>query len=457
MKRGFLISFLLLFSNLFSFQSANKFLNFSDIHFDPFYDTTLVPQLARSNHTEWESILLNSESKNFSSYGSDCNYFLLRSALDEMSSRITDPDFIIITGDFMSHNFNDDFERYSHIKNTDSLNDFIAKTIKFITQQITNFFPTTTIFPMVGNDDAYCGNYMIDPGGPFLKMLGDVWEPMVNIKGNNLNFSEDFSKAGYCVVNFPGEENFKMIILNTIYFSTKYRNLCGDTLLDPGADELVWLSETLEQCRLNGKMVWLSYHIPPGVDIYSTITGTGSCEEKIFPSWDQKYNSEFLKIINEYSSIINSGFAGHFHRDDFRIFYNGNVPVSYLHITPSISPIYGNNPAYQIITYNKSDMQLSNYETYYLKNLNVTDSAYWTIEYDFQTAYNQSQISPVSLNNIRSLILTDSVYRSRYIRYYTGDNPKTFSKDYSNWFYNWCGLGHLSIEDYADCFCSELK
>ncbi|MEO6694153.1 MAG: hypothetical protein ABIY50_09905, partial [Ignavibacteria bacterium] len=127
-----------------------KFLNFSDIHFDPFYDTTLVMELAGSDYTEWESIFSKSENKNYSSYGSDCNYFLLKSALSEMSARIPFPEFIIITGDFMSHNFNEKFEKYSGIKNTDSLNLFIEKTIKFTTSMISKYFPSTTVFPTVG-------------------------------------------------------------------------------------------------------------------------------------------------------------------------------------------------------------------------------------------------------------------------------------------------------------------
>ncbi|MEO6694769.1 MAG: hypothetical protein ABIY50_06710, partial [Ignavibacteria bacterium] len=346
------------------------------------------------------------------------------------------------------------FEKYSGIKNTDSLNLFIEKTIKFTTSMISKYFPSTTVFPTVGNDDAYCGNYMIDPGGPFLKMLGEAWEPIVNAGGNNLSFKEDFSKGGYCIVNMPGRNKYKMLILNTVFFSTKYKNLCGDTLLDPGTDELTWLKKTLDECKLNNQKVWLSYHIPPGVDIYATIADTGSCEEKPFPSWDKKYNLEFIRIIHKYSSIIYSSFAGHFHRDDFRVLHNTIRPVSYIHITPSISPIYGNNPAYQIISYNKSSFQLLNYETYYLKNLNVSDSAYWTFEYDFQTAYDQSQISPESMSAVRSLIWSDSVYRSRYILYYTANNPKAFPKDYNNWIYNYCGLASLEIKNYANCLCA---
>jgi len=431
----------------------SKFLNFSDVHFDPFYDTTLVGKLIQSEYTQWESIYESSEIKSLSSYGSDSNFPLFKSAMEEMRSRISDPDFIIITGDFMGHNFNEEYEEYSGIKNTDSLDLFIKKTIQFCTAFIVKHFPNTVIFPMVGNDDSYCGNYMVEPNGDFLKMLGEVWEPLVNKGVKNKSFEDDFSKGGYCLLDFPGTDDYKLIILNTIFFSSNYQNLCGDSLDDPGADELVWLERTLKKCRDDNDKVWISYHIPPGIDIYGTINGKGDCEQKIFPTWKKKYNDEFLKIMTDHDDIIKSGFAGHFHRDDFRIFYENGSPVSYIHLTPSISPIYQNNPAYQVLEYDKSKFELINYKTYYLND--ITGSADWTFEYDFQNTYRQSSISANTLNTISKLIFSDSTYRKSYIELYTSRDRKAFPKDYINWKYNWCGFRNLTVEDFAECICKD--
>ncbi|MDQ3021556.1 MAG: metallophosphoesterase [Bacteroidota bacterium] len=458
MKKDFLILVFLFFAvSSQGFQELNerKFLNFSDIHFDPYYDTTLVKELIIADYKEWENIFLKSDIKYFSRYGSDSNFPLLLSTLEEMKRVIPRPDFIIITGDFLAHNFNENYEEYSGSDNKDSLNYFIEKTMKFITRMLTKYFPVTTIFPSVGNDDSYCGNYMIEPNAPFLKMLSEIWEPLVNRNGLNESFRSTFSKGGYCILNFPEGENYKMLILNTVFFSTNYKNLCGDTLQDPGAEELRWLRETLKQCKNSNQKVWLSYHIPTGIDIYGTIHGKGNCEEKIFTTWKKKYNEEFLKIINEYWMIINAGFAGHFHRDDFRIFYDEGIPISYIHITPSISPVYGNNPAYHIIQYNPANFELQNYRTYFLKNLAGNDSAYWTSEYDFQKTYKQDFVSAASLSTVSNLIFTDSSYRAEYINYYTAGDKITYESDYSTWFYNWCGFGYLTKDDYVKCLCAD--
>ncbi|HMS34651.1 MAG TPA: metallophosphoesterase [Ignavibacteria bacterium] len=468
MKKIFhpLLLILLFFISSFAQEiRENKFLTFSDIHFDPYYDTTLVSELIKKDFNEWEKVFSGSQIQKINGYGKDSNFPLFRSAMTEMKQRIPDPDFIVITGDFMSHDFNENYKKYSGIEDTDSLNQFIKKTIQFVTSYIVKFYPATLIFPMVGNDDAYCGNYMIEPESNFLKLLSEEWAPLVNgnhpwefqVNGEGINrsFSKDFLKGGYCLLNFPEKNNFRMIILNTVFFATNYVNQCGDTLQDPGEEELLWLRNTLKQCRDSGNKVWLSYHIPPGIDIYGTINGKGDCEEKIFSTWKEKYNKEFLNIVKEYSETILAQFAGHFHRDDFRIIYDKERPVSYIHITPSVSPIYGNNPSYQIIEYDKKNFELLNYQTYFLNDNSDTDSSHWKFEYDFKTGYKQPSVSPEAYDNISKLIFADSTYREKYVGYYRSGDMETFNRDYKNWLYNWCGFGHLTVEEYFQCMCQD--
>ena len=459
MKQILLILILCFNSNSFSLSTDNegRFLNFSDIHFDPYYDSTLFNQLVESDFTEWENIFENSSVKTVSSYGRDCNYHLLKSSLEEMKLKITDPDFIIITGDFMSHDFNEQYEHFAGKKNTKELNLFISKTIKFVTAYISKYYPGELIFPTVGNDDAFCGDYMIEPGGEFLKMTGETWEPWVNYNKINQNFKNDFSRGGYCILDFPGNEKVKMIILNTVFFSYKYENECGDTSLNPGLDEIIWLEENLERCRRRDQKVYLSYHIPPGADIYGTIHNKADCKNKFFKSWKDEYTTAFTKLISDYSSVIVAGFAGHFHRDDFRLFYNGDTPVSYLMITPSISPIYVNNPSFKIFEYDKNDFTLKNSSSYFLNDPTESSPSVWNFQYDFSTAYGQNNISTENLFNVYNLIRTDTLIRSNYIKYYTASDSSSYEADLSNWRYNLCGIGNYTLQDYSECLCSDSQ
>jgi hypothetical protein len=90
-----------------------------------------------------------------------------------------------------------------------------------------------------------------------------------------------------------------------------------------------------------------------------------------------------------------------------------------------------------------------------LKNFTAADSAYWTFEYDFKKSFEQSSVSPASLNNVSELIFADSTFRKKYIKFYMSDNEQTYPDDYSNWFYNWCGFGNMTIEEYAECMCRD--
>jgi len=69
------------------------FLLLSDIHFDPYADTTLVPKLAEAPVDQWTSIFESSSLKAFSIYGKDTDYPLLASTMEETA----EPDFPTIT------------------------------------------------------------------------------------------------------------------------------------------------------------------------------------------------------------------------------------------------------------------------------------------------------------------------------------------------------------------------
>lgn len=444
-----LIEFILVSNG--NLPAQNKFLNFSDIHFDPFYDTTLVKKLDREGFDEWESILKTSKLKTFSPYGKDCNYFLFKSTLAQMKSRIPHPDFIIITGDFMSHKFNENYEHFAG--SSGKLFRFVEKTIRFTNFMITKYFPKTQIIVTLGNDDSYCGNYMVEPEGKFIKMFYDTWKESINKHADNMD-NKLLKKFGYGMVNLNDIEKGKMIILNTIYFSTNYKNTCGNYADDPGSDELIWLNKTLRKCKDRNYKVWMSFHIPPGIDIYGTIHGKGSCQQKIFPTWKKNYNEKFLEIISEYSSIINSTFAGHFHRDDFRVIMKDNNPVSFISITPSISPIYGNNPSYKVFQYDKTTFSLTDYDGYYIEGL-TTSKPEWRFGYNFRETYLQNSINSKSMYDVSEKIFKDSTYKTNYIRFYSSGNPKAFSGDYKDWIYNWCALTELTSEEYQKCFCSD--
>lgn len=145
--------------------------------------------------------------------------------------------------------------------------------------------------------------------------------------------------------------------------------------------------------------------------------------------------------------------AGHTHADDFRVIYgHDSVPATAILITPAISPLFGNNPGFKVLTYDSATMGLLNYRTQYLPIDQL--ATVWTREYDFQQAYNVSGgINPMTLSKLRMRIAGDSAYRSRYIRYYSVSNPTSKEITATNWLAFWCGMGNLSKKEFAACYC----
>ena len=62
-------------------MNQRRFLNFSDLHFNPCFDQSIIPDLVQSPAADWPDIFERSQQKSLSSYHQDSNYFLLLSFL----------------------------------------------------------------------------------------------------------------------------------------------------------------------------------------------------------------------------------------------------------------------------------------------------------------------------------------------------------------------------------------
>ncbi|HUR83263.1 MAG TPA: hypothetical protein VM733_21070, partial [Thermoanaerobaculia bacterium] len=77
---------------------GETFLSVSDVHFNPFSDPALVPKLEAADVAEWQGILASSGTTTFTTYGSDINDALFRSAVGEMHTQLPSPAFVLISG-----------------------------------------------------------------------------------------------------------------------------------------------------------------------------------------------------------------------------------------------------------------------------------------------------------------------------------------------------------------------
>ena len=439
-------------------SGAGLVVSISDIHFNPFYDPKLAAKLVQSDYTEWQAIFSRSGVQGYGSHSADTSYKLLNSALENIYLRAARPDFIIISGDFLAHDFQETYAKLAGSNDPKAVNSFIDKTIAFVTWVIARRFPKTPVYPALGNNDSYCGDYQVEPAGQFLRATAQTWKRLLNNKSNAEFFLQTFPAMGSYSVLAPYNRNHRVIILNTTFFSENYQNTCGDPRAEPGTEEMKWLETELEKAAAGKKRVWLVYHIPAGVDVFASVKN-GQAGQAV-SLWQPAYNQQFIDLVARYSSVIVAAFAGHIHMDSFQLVKSNNqAPASFVHITPAISPLFGNNPAFDVFTYDRRLAALKDYSAYYFnlsspaakKNAPVK----WSKEYSFAQAFAQPDFSATALQSIYGLMPADkNGDLTKYQAYYNVSNTASPGFDRSNWRAYWCGIGSLTVSTYLSCIAN---
>lgn len=246
----------------------------------------------------------------------------------------------------------------------------------------------------------------------------------------------------------PWDSTMVFIGLNTVFFSNRYYNACNPSdTTNPAQDEFAWLEQTLADCKTKGQQVWLSYHIPPGMDIYKS-GKTHPCGAVTM--WHERHNAAFIALVNKYSDIVKGNFAGHTHVDEFRLMDDGKKVTSFVHITPAMSPIFNNNPAFTELTWNPAKMELLNSVTYRFGGIQTPSSNTWTEEYNYGKTYGISSINANSLDTLWQKMDTDPTLHADYAKYYYVNNP---NKSPNPWKTYWCGARYMDTAEFVRCNC----
>lgn len=419
---------------------AERFLSVSDIHFNPFADPAIVTKLEAADVSQWDAILASSAITAFSTYGTDLNAPLLHSALGEMQKQIPSPAFVLISGDFLAHDFDKLYQQYATDKSPAAYTAFVTKTIAYVAVAFRKMYPDVPIYPTLGNNDSDCGDYAVAPNGAFLKNFRDVWSPIVRSR----SFDRRFATGGYYHADVPTLDDVRIIALNTNFFSTNYKNPCGTPGPDPGIRELLWLDAELRLARSLGKRVWLLYHIPPGIDVYDSIKYGGACPDiKSGTFWKDEYARTFLSVTAAHRRTIAGSFAGHTHQDEFRI-----ATGDFIHITPSVTPVFGNNPAFEILDVARNG-DIAGYTAWHLPNV----TAPWAREYSFGEAYGKPEYDTATLTQLAASIGSDTATREKYFEYSSSGSPKSTAGALAAWKGYWCGLTLMTGAGFDACYC----
>ncbi|NVB36767.1 metallophosphoesterase [Pseudenhygromyxa sp. WMMC2535] len=461
---------------------AARFVSLSDLHFDPFIDPALVPKLAAAEPEQWRELFeaaAPDAAPSNAERGQDTSFALLDSSLRALADQLGSPaagepapEFVVISGDFLAHHFRRKFDAAMATQQDDARDEaayrrFVDKTLAFVTAELRAATGELPIFPALGNNDSYCGDYALAASGDFLRMAAATWAPQVSPETGEESedlreaFTETFAVGGYYQLPSPSDPEHRLIVLNTTFWSANYdRDACGEPSPDESPSELQfeWLSTALAEAREAGEHVWLIYHIPPGINVYPAAhpehddDQKPGCGDGAALFWRAGAEAAFLHMLDDYGETITASLAGHIHTDDFRLRTISGAATELVHITPAISPMFGNNPSYQVIDFEATEATLEDYSTRYL-DLSA-EQPRWAEEYRFSATYDLPRYDLDGVEALRRRLRDEPETRATFERLYPASAPDAGQLDASNWPAYWCGMQIQSPEGFERCACA---
>ena len=458
---------------------AFNILFLSDIHLDIIYNSLSTNKLNLIDNCK-NPANFNFTLNNFDYGRYRCNSpeNLLRIILKEASIHSSLPDLVVLGGDFVAHfllkriftkNNNSNINNNSSNNNNTLIQQEVFKnTLKYVINIIREYIPKyIQVLPVMGNNDFY-EHYNVPSGDSRLEQISYIKKLFFNesfIFGNfsysELEFNKSFDLGAFYSYDIYKEADFKLIFLNTNYFSINNKNENSETM---AFIQLNWLEK---QLKISGKKVIIIMHIPP----YPYF------KKKPNFMWKDKFSAKFEDIAYKYKDKIEMMFSGHYHLSKFNVLHrkDGSEVISgivgadssgidivnnlrmkdrsknYLGIIslPSLTPIFENNPGYTyiILTNNKIENIIYNFldlkqtldsnEEFSIQSSNTTNTANninTTIYYNLKNDFNFTNIDNKNIYDFHKRIeIQGKTYGNKtlfdkYISFTLGMKEESFDK-----------------------------
>jgi len=456
----------------------------SDIHFEPFWDPAKVPQLAASPASEWKSILIALPSPDRQKHfellqqschtgGADTSFPLFESSLKAMRSHAAGAKLVAVSGDLISHAFDCKYTTLFPKSSPDDYRRFVEKTLDYVIDELYGTFPDVPVYIALGNNDSDCGDYRLDAQSEFLRVTGaEVTKGFP--AAERPAAEESFAAGGYYSIALPASiDNARLLVLNDLFMSKSY-STCGGKP-DPAAAEaqITWMRQQLTEARANKQKVWVMGHIPPGVDLYSTMKRLGDIcgqDPAMFLS-----SEEMADVLTEFSDVIELAIFAHTHMDEVRLL-KAEIPNLYpavpgkitveakgfiaepktvpVKMIPSISPNHGNNSSITLAQINPSTAELVDYRVITASNQTGIDDR-WSEEYDFARSYHAAEFSSSALSQLIAGFAADSSAKTKasqnYIEEFSPGHPSLVLQMF--WPQYVCTLSNHTAQAFRACVC----
>lgn len=388
----------------------------SDIHFDPYAGGQVVRLANESktgwrDHTQWGEILETMPGhRSCAPAGSDANDFLFRKILDGAVSQLSRrPDCILVTGDFLAHDFNHSyFSRNllpASLTTAVLYNRFVDQSLAYLAMRVSEAFPGVPVIATLGNNDAYCGDYGIRGNSGFLTAARRTFRRYFLP-----DLSRDFETYGGCYeTGVPGTDH-TFVVLNSVPFISDYpeswrltgtrplQRACSPLRSVDLVDEFNWFTETVKSCRGQQKS-WIVCHVPPGVACYD---GTQNWPRPVPKGTEQvPFVNEFTDFYLSQRQHLAGILTGHSHNAEFKLIRDSTgsqKPVSFVLMAPSIGRNHGNHASFRVMSFDRTSLRIEDYTTHWLNSDRSPPK--WGTPFRFTECYGQPDVSADSLSSV---------------------------------------------------------
>jgi len=423
---------------------------FSDVHFTPFYDPSLFFDLVDAPVAQWADIFARSTVTEPQSWGKETNYPLLVKTLQAVGEASDKNPVVLFPGDILPHKFRETFFSLYGEEDEAAVRSFAYKTTSFFVEEARKALSRIPVLFVLGNNDAYAGDYLLVPDGAYLADTSDLfYQTLLLGETDQEEFNNTYRTGGYYQAQPPSSEVL-FVCLNSVMFSVHWSAEGGE---EAAMRQLNWLEETLENARQQGKKVWMIMHVPPGASVYSTVSkymdDTGQISDAAM-MWKTSYQERFLEIIRPYGDTIEACFAGHTHMDEYRIlFYESDGSPEPVLVISAISPQFGNNPAFKVFTADQLNWELQDYHSvaYPFQN---QDSVYESL-YSFSDAYQLHGPLNSDLVELFPQLSEDEALKTNYIHFYYSDHDASNPINETRWPAYLCAVGNMDKTAYMTC------
>jgi sphingomyelin phosphodiesterase acid-like 3 len=259
------------------------------------------------------------------------------------------PDFVIIPGDFLAHEFGK-----HHDFNHQDIQQTLRVPLAMVDAALKNHkIGDAGIFPAIGNNDSYCGDYCtslhkLGSLGNFFFDTEKTWEPYTAKNNPDTDFRSKFIRGGYYSATLMQQyPQNKIIVINNIPFATASANPHSDSNAEEYNQyiiaELNYLEEKLAQYHQEKDNVILVYHIP-NFEMFAW--------NNYATSLKNKYGNSLVEVLKKYRSTISVIITGHAHVNLLAIAPQKNLEGIPIEVVGSIAPTF--TPTFDIFHYDRT-------------------------------------------------------------------------------------------------------